>query len=85
MQFDRSLYAARCHRATVPTAISGRPGRRFWARRAARTVWLAPEEAEFAAEFVLVDDRGRVAVADAVLVGEPVGALFTAEEGGAGF
>jgi hypothetical protein len=44
---------------------------------------LSAEEPKFAADLVLVNDGGRVAVADAVLVREPVGALVTAE-GGAG-
>src|SRR5580692_12556282 len=46
---------------------------------------LSAEEPETTAYFVLGDDRGRVAVADAVLVGEPVGALVATGDGGAGF
>ena len=43
--------------------LGGDPGRR-----------LSAEEPESPADFILADDGGRVAVADAVLVGEPVGA-----------
>jgi hypothetical protein len=46
---------------------------------------LSAEEPEAAADFVLADDGLGVAVADAVLVGEPVGALVTAEDGRTGF
>src|SRR5690242_2764034 len=46
---------------------------------------LSAEEPETAADFVLADDGSGIAVADAVLVGEPVGALVAAEEGGSGF
>jgi hypothetical protein len=46
---------------------------------------LGSEEPEMTTDFVLADDGDGVAVADAVLVGEPVGPLFAAEEGGAGF
>src|ERR1700726_2185099 len=46
---------------------------------------LSAEEPETAADFVLANDGGRVAVADAVLVGQPVGALVATQEGGAGF
>src|SRR5579863_9222411 len=69
-------------------AVMGKSNPRLYSDAGVRTrraAQLGAEEPEFAADFVLVDDRGRVAVADAVLVGEPVGALFTAEEGGAGF
>src|SRR5580700_10307876 len=46
---------------------------------------LSAEEPETAADFVLANDGGGVAVADAVLVGEPVGALVATQEGGTGF
>ena len=46
---------------------------------------LSAEEPEAAADFVLANDGRGVAVADAVLVGKPVGALFTAQEGRTGF
>src|ERR1700742_5231192 len=46
---------------------------------------LSAEEPKTAAYFVLADDGRGVAVADAVLVGEPVGAFVAAEEGGARF
>src|SRR5690348_14235081 len=46
---------------------------------------LSAEEPETAADFVLADDGRGVAVADAVFVGEPVGAFVAAEEGGPGF
>src|SRR5215469_12707625 len=42
---------------------------------------LSPEKSEAALDLVLVDDRRGVAVADSVLVGEPVDPLFTAEKG----
>jgi hypothetical protein len=43
---------------------------------------LSAEEPETAANFVLADDGYRVAIADTVLVGEPVSTLVAAEEGG---
>ncbi len=46
---------------------------------------LSAKEPETAAYFVLANDGGGVAVADAMFVGEPVGALIAAEEGRAGF
>src|SRR6185312_16105003 len=46
---------------------------------------LSAEEPETAADFVLADDGRGVAVADAVLVGEPVGSFVAAEEGGPRF
>jgi hypothetical protein len=49
-----------------------------------RTVALSAEEPETATYFVLAHDRGGVAIADAVLVGEPVSALVAAK-GGTGF
>ena len=45
---------------------------------------LSAEDPKTAAYFVLADDGRGVAVTDAVLVGEPVGPLFPAEERGAG-
>ena len=46
---------------------------------------LSAKEPETAADFVLANDGRGVAVADAMFVGEPVGALIAAEEGGARF
>ena len=46
---------------------------------------LSAEEPETAADFVLANDGRGVAVADAVLVGEPVSALVATQEGGPGF
>src|SRR5579875_3538569 len=51
-----------------------------------RGVWrLSAEHAEAALNLVLVDDGGGVPVADAVLIGQPVRALFAAQEGRPGF
>ena len=47
--------------------------------------WLSAEKPKTATDFVLADDGRGVAVADAVLIGEPVGALVTTEEGRSGF
>jgi hypothetical protein len=50
-----------------------------------RRTSLSAEEPKTAADFVLADDGVGVAVADAVLIGEPVSTLVAAEEGGPGF
>jgi len=46
---------------------------------------LSAKEPETAAYFVLANDGRGIAVADAMFVGEPVGALIAAEEGGSRF
>src|SRR6185437_10129501 len=66
-------------------ALSTCAGEGAYRREAVASTALSGGEPEAAAYFVLADDRGGVAVADAVLVGEPVGALVTAKEGGPGF
>jgi len=46
--------------------------------------WLDAKSPEVTLYFVLADDGHGVAVADAVLVGEPVRPLLAAQEGGTG-
>src|SRR6202034_2471597 len=60
-------------------------GKQLSSRGATPHSRLSAEEPETAADSVLANDGGGVAVADAVLVGEPVGALVATQEGGAGF
>jgi hypothetical protein len=53
--------------------------------RLSMNAFLSAEEPETAADFVLANDGRGVAVADAMLVGEPVRALIATQEGGPGF